>query len=60
PGIYGAEAAARHHFGVAASELSRHQAAGLAAILPDPLKRRPEGMGWYTSIIQQRMRQLGW
>lgn len=60
PGIFGAEAAARHHFGVAAADLSRHQAASLAAVLPAPLRRTPADMGWYTSIIQQRMRQLGW
>jgi monofunctional glycosyltransferase len=60
PGVYGAEAAARHHFGIAAADLSRHQAASLAAVLPAPLQRRPQAMGWYTSIIQQRMSQLGW
>jgi monofunctional biosynthetic peptidoglycan transglycosylase len=36
PGVYGAEAAARHHFGVGAGELSAMQAARLAAILPAP------------------------
>jgi monofunctional glycosyltransferase len=60
PGIFGAEAAARHHFGVSASALSRHQAAGLAAVLPAPLRRRPQDMGWYVTIIQGRMSQLGW
>lgn len=60
PGTYGAEAAARHHFEVAAADLSRYQAASLAAVLPAPLERRPQAMGWYTSIIQQRMGQLGW
>jgi monofunctional glycosyltransferase len=60
PGIFGAEAAARHHYGVAAAGLSRHQAAGLAAVLPAPLQRRPQAMGWYTGIIQQRMSRMGW
>lgn len=60
PGVFGAEAAARHHYGVAAADLSRRQAAGLAAVLPAPLQRRPQAMGWYTGIIEQRMRQLGW
>ncbi len=60
PGIFGAEAAARHHYGVSAAELSRHQAASLAAVLPAPLQRRPQNMGWYTRIIQQRMSQMGW
>jgi monofunctional biosynthetic peptidoglycan transglycosylase len=35
-GVFGAEAAARFHFGVAASALSASQAAFLAAILPSP------------------------
>jgi len=60
PGTYGAEAAARHHFEVGAGELSRYQAASLAAVLPAPLRRRPQSMGWYTSVIQRRMTQLGW
>ncbi|HUG40701.1 MAG TPA: monofunctional biosynthetic peptidoglycan transglycosylase [Longimicrobiales bacterium] len=60
PGVFGAEAAARHHYGRPASELTRHQAASLAAVLPDPLRRRPERMGWYTDIILGRMGQMGW
>lgn len=36
PGIYGAEAAARHHFGKPAAELSRREAALLAVVLPNP------------------------
>ncbi|MCP1337195.1 monofunctional biosynthetic peptidoglycan transglycosylase [Futiania mangrovi] len=36
PGIYGADAAARHHFGVAARDLGVGQAAALASILPNP------------------------
>lgn len=35
-GVFGAEAAARHHFGVSAAALSPEQAAWLAAILPSP------------------------
>ncbi|HWX43083.1 MAG TPA: monofunctional biosynthetic peptidoglycan transglycosylase [Blastocatellia bacterium] len=35
-GIYGAEAAARHYFGVGASSLSFEQAAFLSAIIPNP------------------------
>jgi monofunctional biosynthetic peptidoglycan transglycosylase len=35
-GVFGAEAAARHHFGVPASALGAEQAAWLAAILPSP------------------------
>lgn len=39
PGIFGVGAAARHHFDCDATQLSREQAALLAAILPSPLKR---------------------
>jgi monofunctional biosynthetic peptidoglycan transglycosylase len=35
-GVFGAEAAARHHFGVSAAQLSPAQAARLAAMLPRP------------------------
>jgi monofunctional glycosyltransferase len=35
-GVFGAEAAARHHFGVPAASLGAEQAAWLAAILPSP------------------------
>ena len=35
-GVFGAEAAARHHFGVSAAALSPEQAAWLAVILPSP------------------------
>jgi monofunctional biosynthetic peptidoglycan transglycosylase len=37
-GVFGAEAAARHHFGIPASALGPEQAAWLAAILPSPRK----------------------
>ena len=35
-GVFGAEAAARHHFGLSAAALSPEQAAWLAAVLPSP------------------------
>jgi len=60
PGIFGAEAAARYHYGIGAGALSRRQAASLAAVLPAPLRRRPRQMEEYTLIIEQRMSQLGW
>ena len=60
PGIYGAEAASRFHYRIAARNLSREQAARLAAILPSPLKRRPERMNHYSSLILERMRQMNW
>jgi monofunctional glycosyltransferase len=51
-GVFGAEAAARHHFGVSAGALSAQQAAYLAAILPSP--RRYE-RGRETPYISGRM-----
>ena len=38
-GVFGAEAAAQHYFGVDADALSARQAALLAAILPNPQNR---------------------
>jgi monofunctional biosynthetic peptidoglycan transglycosylase len=35
-GVYGAEAAARHYYGVGAAELTQDQAAHLAAMIPNP------------------------
>jgi len=60
PGIYGAEAAAQHHFGVSATRLTREQAARLAACLPAPQTRRPQKMNRYSAVILEHMRQLGW
>ena len=42
-GVFGAEAAARKHFGKSASKLSREESARLAAILPSPLRWSPTG-----------------
>jgi monofunctional biosynthetic peptidoglycan transglycosylase len=60
PGVYGAEAAARHYYGVPAASIGRERAARLAAILPNPLRRRPERMEAYAATIQARMRAMGW
>ncbi len=60
PGVYGAEAAAQHHFGTSAKRLSRRQSAQLAAVIPSPRARTPQRMGTYTRTIERRMRQLGW
>lgn len=40
-GVFGAEAAARRHFGKSARDLSRREAALLATALPSPLRRHP-------------------
>jgi monofunctional biosynthetic peptidoglycan transglycosylase len=60
PGIYGADAASRAYYGVAAKNIGLDQGARLAAILPAPLKRRPERMNSYSALILERMRQMGW
>ena len=60
PGIYGAESASRYYDGTAARNIGREEAARLAAILPAPLRRRPERMNKYSVLILERMRQMGW
>jgi len=60
PGIYGADAACRYHYNIAARNIGLEQSARLAAILPAPLKRRPERMNSYSAIIIARMRTMGW
>jgi monofunctional biosynthetic peptidoglycan transglycosylase len=60
PGIYGAESACRYYEETGARNIGREQAARLAAILPAPLKRRPERMNSYSAIILARMNQMGW
>lgn len=59
-GVYGAEAAARRYYDTSSAELSRYQAAGLAAIIPSPRTRMPQRMGGYTNTILLHMRQMGW
>ena len=51
-GVFGAEAAARYHFGVPASALTPEQGAYLAAILPSPRKYE---RGRETPYIRGRM-----
>lgn len=60
PGVYGAEAAAKFHYGVPAAKLGREQAARLAACIPSPLRRRPQRMDTYSSDILARMARMGW
>jgi len=63
PGIYGAEAAARHWFNKPAVRLSATETARLAAILPAPLRWRPNGRDAHVvrrgAVIAQRVGQLG-
>ena len=60
PGIYGAEPACHYYDRTSARNIGRQQSARLAAILPAPLKRRPERMNNYSEVILRRMRQMNW
>ena len=58
-GVFGAEAAARHYYGIPASALGASQAARLAVMLPNPRfydKNRASGyLGKRTGLILRRM-----
>jgi len=62
-GIYGAEAAAQTYFKKSAAELTRQEAALIAAVLPNPLRWRPDQPTAYIrkrqSWILRNMRNLG-
>jgi monofunctional biosynthetic peptidoglycan transglycosylase len=60
PGVYGAEAAAQIWYGIPAARVNREQAARLAAVIPSPLRRKPERMNQYSAEILRRMSQTGW
>ncbi|HYC45153.1 MAG TPA: monofunctional biosynthetic peptidoglycan transglycosylase [Burkholderiales bacterium] len=54
-GVFGAEAAARYHFGTTAAALTPEQAARLAAMVPSP---RRYGRGESTPYLQRRTQVL--
>lgn len=54
-GVFGVEAAAKHHFGVSARDLSPTQAARLAAVLPDPKGRSASEP---SSFVRRRTKQI--
>lgn len=60
PGVYGAESACGYYYRISAQNIGREESARLAAILPSPLRRRPERMNHYSELILERMRQGGW
>jgi monofunctional biosynthetic peptidoglycan transglycosylase len=60
PGVYGAESACRYHYQTSARSIDRERSARLAAILPLPLRRRPDRMNHYSALILERMNQMGW
>ena len=63
PGVYGAEAAARLHFGKSAKKLTKKEAALLAAVLPNPIKRNAgkpsKGVKRIANRILLRMAGMG-
>lgn len=63
PGIYGAEAGARAHFGKAAADLSAREGALMAAVLPNPRRwsagRPSDYINRRAATLQTRVRQLG-
>ncbi|MDB5470953.1 MAG: monofunctional biosynthetic peptidoglycan transglycosylase [Caulobacter sp.] len=56
PGVYGADSASRHYFGIGADQLTGAQASRLAAILPSPLKWKAAAPGPY---VRKRSRRIG-
>jgi monofunctional biosynthetic peptidoglycan transglycosylase len=57
-GVFGAEAAARHHFGKPAAELTPEEAALLAAMLPSPRRYDPIRLTPYLSKRRQAILKL--
>lgn len=54
-GVFGAEAAAQHHFGVSAADLTMRQASLLAAVLPAPQDRSASNP---TNWVSNRARSI--
>lgn len=58
-GIFGIEAASRYHFNKSSSDLTRLEAAKLAAILPNPIKYSPNSSSkWFTKKVKHIMRLM--
>lgn len=61
-GIFGAEAAARHYFGISASQLTDYQAAMLASMVPSPQyydrKGETDGLIRQIDVILDRMNKV--
>ena len=57
-GVYGAQAAAEHWYGKNASELSVKQAAGIAAILPNPRKFKATDSSRYINNRKAKIARL--
>jgi monofunctional biosynthetic peptidoglycan transglycosylase len=64
PGLFGAEAASQHYFGVASGDLTVEQAASLAAAIPSPGRDNPttDTRRWRfrRDVILRRMGRATW
>jgi len=64
PGLFGADAASLHYFGIPARDLSAEQAAGLAAAIPSPGRDNPttDSRRWHyrRGVILARIAHAGW
>ncbi len=63
-GIFGAEAAALKYFGKHTYELTREEATQMAAVIPSPLRNKPNSgsrfVNYRTRMIATRMAARGW
>lgn len=64
PGIYGAEVASQHYFGIPASAVDSRQASGLVAAIPSPGRDNPSTASrrWQIrrATILRRIEHAGW
>ena len=54
-GVYGVQAAANHWYGKSAQDVSKREAAGIAAILPNPRKFKASNSSGYTERRKTRI-----
>jgi len=59
PRLFGAAAAARHYYGLSASEVGRLEAAHLACLLPAPTRWKPDGLSRrYRSRVARTLKRM--
>jgi monofunctional biosynthetic peptidoglycan transglycosylase len=57
-GLFGIQAAARHHFGKPVSELTAQEAARLAAVLPNPRRYDPSGTSKFVENRSDKIYEI--
>lgn len=57
-GVYGAQAAAKHWYGKSAANLTKNEAAGIAAILPNPRKYKASNSSPYINRRKAKIQKL--